>query len=45
MYAKCRKGNRDNTPAIKEHNGKLVTDPLQKANSLNSNYASVHLRM
>ena len=40
-YAKRRKGNRENTPAIKDHNGKLITDPLENANSLNSYYASL----
>jgi len=41
MCAKRRKGNRENTPAIKHHNDKHVTDPLKKANSLNYNYASL----
>jgi hypothetical protein len=40
-YVKRRKGNRENIPAIKDHNGTLVTDPLEKANSLNSYYASL----
>ena len=38
---KCRKGNRENIPAIKDHNGKLITDALVKANSLNSYCASL----
>ena len=40
-YVKRRKGNRENIPAIKDHNGTLLTDPLEKANSLNSYYASI----
>jgi hypothetical protein len=40
-YVKRCKGNRENTPAIKDHNGKLITDPLEKPNSRNSYYASL----
>jgi len=40
-YVKRCKGNRENIPAIKERNGKLITDPIEKANSLNSYYASL----
>jgi len=40
-YVKRRKGNRESVPAIKDHNDKLVTDPIEKANSLNSYYASL----
>jgi len=40
-YVKRRKGNRENIPAIKDHNVTLITDPLGKANSLNSYYASL----
>jgi hypothetical protein len=40
-YVKRCKGNRENIPAIKNHNSKLITDPLEKANSLNSYYASL----
>ena len=36
MYVKRRKGNRENIPAIKDHNGTLITDPIEKANSLNT---------
>ena len=32
-YVKQRKGN---IPAIKDHNGRLITDPIKKAKSLNS---------
>ena len=41
MYAKRHKGNREYIPAIKEHNGKIVRDPLKEANSVNSNCASL----
>jgi len=40
-YVESFKGNRENIPAIKNHNDKLITDPLEKANSLNSYYASL----
>lgn len=40
-YVKRRKGNRENIPAIRDHKGTLVTDPLEKANSLNFYYASI----
>jgi hypothetical protein len=36
-----RKGNREIIPAIKDHNGKIITDTNEKANILNSYYASV----
>jgi len=38
-YVTRRKGNRENNPAIKDHNGKLITDPIEMANSLNCYYA------
>ena len=41
VYVKRRKGNRESTTAIEDQNGKLVTDPIEKANSLNSCYASL----
>ena len=40
-YVKHREGNRENVPAIRDQNGKLFTDPKEKANSLNSYNASV----
>ena len=40
-YVKRRKGNRENIPAIKDHNGKLITDPTEKSNTLNSYYVSI----
>ena len=35
------KRSRQNIPAIYDHNGKLVTYPIEKANSQNSYYASL----
>ena len=43
-YVKRHKGNRENIPAIKDHNCRLVTDPTEKANSINSCYASLFSR-
>jgi len=43
-YVKRRKGNRESIPAIKDQNGKLITDPIEKANFLNSYYASIQLQ-
>jgi len=40
-YVKRRKGNRESIPEIKNQNGKFVTDPKEKANSLNSYYVSL----
>ena len=40
-YVKCRKGKGESIPATKEYNGKLITDPLEEANSLNAYYASL----
>jgi hypothetical protein len=40
-YVTRRKGNRENNPAIKENIGKLITDPIERANSLNCHYASL----
>jgi len=40
-YVKQHKGNRENISAIKDCNGRLITDSVDKANSLNSCYASV----
>ena len=33
-YVKLRKGNRENITAIKDHNGKLITDSVEKTSSL-----------
>jgi len=35
-YVKRRKGNREIFRKIKDHNGKLITDPIEKAKALNS---------
>jgi hypothetical protein len=40
-YAKKRKGNRKIIPAIKDGNGRLTTDSIEKANSFNFYYSSV----
>ena len=40
-FVNRRKGNRENIPAIKDCNGGLITNPLDKANNLNYYYASV----
>jgi hypothetical protein len=40
-YVKRRKGNRENIPVIKDQNGKLITEPLGKADTLNSYFASI----
>jgi hypothetical protein len=38
---KRRKGNREIIPTINDHNGMIITDSIEKANILNSYYASV----
>jgi hypothetical protein len=40
-YVIRHNGNRENIPTIKARNGKLITDPTKKGNSLNSYYASL----
>jgi hypothetical protein len=40
-YVKRRRGNRENILAVKDSNGKLVTEPVEKANVLSSYYASI----
>jgi hypothetical protein len=40
-YVKRRRGNRENIPAIKDRIDKLVTEPLEKANTLISYYTSI----
>jgi hypothetical protein len=40
-YVKRRRGNRENIPANKDLNRKLVTEPKEEAYTLNSYYASV----
>ena len=36
-----RKGNFEIIPAIKDHNGSIITDTTEKTNILNSYYASI----
>jgi hypothetical protein len=40
-YVKRRRGNRENIPAIKDVNGRLITDPTEKANFLNFYCSSI----
>ena len=40
-YVQSRKGNRENIPAIKDYNGRIITDSIDKANSFNSYYSTV----
>ena len=40
-YMKRRKRNSENIPAIKDCNGQIITDLIEKANSLNFSYLSV----
>jgi len=40
-YVSRRKGNKEIIPAITDHNGTIITDTTEKANILNSYYASV----
>jgi len=40
-FVNGRKGNKENIPAIKDCNGGLIIDPVDKANNLNNYYASV----
>jgi hypothetical protein len=40
-YVKSRKGNEENIPAIKDSNGRIITDSIKKASSLNFCYSSV----
>jgi hypothetical protein len=40
-YVRRRKGNRETIPAIKDCNGRIITDPVEKANSFNLYYSTV----
>jgi len=40
-YVKWRKGNRKKIPSIKDYNGRIITDSIDKANSFNSVYSTV----
>jgi hypothetical protein len=43
-YVKRRKGNREKIPAIKDCNGRPITDSIEKANSLNLLRFCIQLR-
>ena len=40
-YVKRRKGNTENIPVIKDCNGRIITDTIEKANTLNSYYSTL----
>jgi len=40
-YVKRRKGNKENISAIKDCNGRIITDAIEKANTFNSFYSTV----
>jgi hypothetical protein len=40
-YVKRRKGNKENIPAIKDCNGRIITDSTEKANSLKFYHSTV----
>jgi hypothetical protein len=40
-YLKRRKGNQENIPAIKDSNGRIITDSIEKATTFNLYYSSV----
>ena len=40
-YVKRRKGNKENIPAIKDCNGRIITDAIEKANTFKSYYSTV----
>jgi len=40
-YVKTRKGNNENIPAIKDCNGRIITDAIEKVNTFNSYYSTV----
>ena len=40
-YVKRHKGHRENIPTIKDCNGRSITEPIEKVNSLNFYYSSV----
>ena len=43
-FVSRHKGNRETIPSIKDCNGGHITDPAEKANFLNNNYASIFSR-
>jgi hypothetical protein len=40
-YVKKRKGSRASIPSIRDSNGRIITDPKEKANEFNAYYATV----
>jgi len=40
-YVKRRKGNKENIPAIKDFNGQIITDAIEKAKTFNSYNSTV----
>jgi len=40
-FVKMHKGNRENIPAIKDCNGRIITDSLEKASSFDLHYSTV----
>ena len=40
-YVKKRKGNKENIPSIKDRNGRIITDAIEKAKTFNSYYTTV----
>jgi len=40
-YVKRRKGNKENIPAIKDCNGRIIIDSIEKANTFNFYYSTV----
>jgi len=40
-YVKRRKGNKENIPTMKDCNGQIITDMIEKANTFNFNYSTV----
>ena len=40
-YVKRRKENWENTPAIEDCNGRIITDAIEKANTFNCYYSTV----
>ena len=41
QISKKRKGNKENIPHIKDCNGRIITDAIEKANTFNSYYSTV----
>jgi hypothetical protein len=41
FFSVCTNTNKENIPAIKDCNGRIVTDAIEKANTFNSYYSTV----